>query len=136
MAYSIPTRSLALPLTLALTFTLPVASHAQDQHLSKTFSACMDQSGGVTQAMIECMGAETQRQDARLNKAYKALMSNLAAERKKPLQAAQRAWLAFRDTNCDFYFDPDGGSLARVSANDCVMTMTATRAHELENLAP
>jgi len=84
--------------------------------------------------MIECIDGEAQRQDVRLNKAYKALMGGLSSERKKQLQDAQRNWIKFRDTNCSFYYDPDGGTMARVSANDCVMTMTANRAKELENL--
>ena len=29
--------------------------------------------------------------------------------------------------------DPDGGTLARVNANDCMLTATATRASELEH---
>jgi uncharacterized protein YecT (DUF1311 family) len=33
------------------------------------------------------------------------------------------------------YYDPDGGSMARLSANDCMMMSTAMRAKELENLA-
>lgn len=123
-------------LSLALALSLPGMLHAQDSPLSKRFSSCMDKSGGVTATMIDCMAEETERQDARLNKAYKALMASLNAPRKKQLQEAQRAWLKFRDGNCDFYFDPDGGSLARVSANDCVMTMTAQRARELEQLGP
>ena len=123
-------------LALAVTLTLTCTSRAQDNNLSKLFATCMDKSGGVTQAMVECTVAETQRQDARLNKAYKTLMAGLSNDRKKQLQAAQRAWLTFRDANCGFYLDPDGGSIARVSANDCVMTMTATRATELENPAP
>jgi uncharacterized protein YecT (DUF1311 family) len=52
--------------------------------------------------------------------------------RKTQLLEAQRAWIKFRDVNCSFYLDPDGGTLARVSANDCVMTTTASRAVELE----
>lgn len=42
--------------------------------------------------MIEYIPAEHQRQDARLNKAYKALMAELPPPRKKQLQNAQRAW--------------------------------------------
>lgn len=124
-----------LCLFVAAAAGLPFAAQAQTASLSKQFSACMDKSGGVTMDMIECIGVETQRQDARLNKAYKALMGGLKAERKKELQEAQRAWIKFRDTNCGFYYDPDGGSLARVQANNCMMTMTANRAGELEDLA-
>lgn len=127
-------RTSTILLCLALVF--PGVLHAQDSPLSKRFSACMDKSGGVTVTMIDCIAEETERQDARLNKAYKALMASLSAPRKKQLQEAQRAWLKFRDGNCDFYHDPDGGTLARVSANDCVMNMTAQRARELEQLGP
>lgn len=122
-------------LALAIAATLPLVSIAQVASLSKQFDACMDKSGGVTQGMVECMVAETKRHDARLNKAYKALMGSLNPERQKQLQEAQRAWLKFRDSNCSFYYDHDGGTLARVQANDCVMNMTANRAKELETLA-
>lgn len=125
-------------LALVLAVATPLASQAaqpRDGQTSPQFSTCMDRSGGVTENMIDCIATENQRQDKRLNKAYKALMSDLSAERKKQLLEAQRAWLKFRDTNCSFYLDPDGGSMARVSANDCVMTMTANRAKELENLS-
>lgn len=111
------------------------ASSAQDAVLSPRYTTCMDKSGGVTMGMIDCITAETSRQDARLNKAYETAMAALSPERKKQLQTAQRAWIQFRDANCGFYYDPDGGSLARVSANDCMMTSTALRAKELEGFA-
>lgn len=123
-----------LCITLAIAASSPLGVQAQGSDLSKQFSACIDKSGGVTQDMVECIGAETQRQDLRLNKSYKALIATLSPERKKQLQEAQRAWIKFRDSNCSFYYDPDGGSMARINANDCVMTMTANRAKELDNL--
>lgn len=105
---------------------------AADDGLSQTFPTCMDQAGGVTPSMVECMGAETERQDVRLNKAYKDIMAGLSAGRKKQLQEAQRLWLKYRKANCDFYYDPDGGSIARINANDCFLSATASRAKELE----
>ncbi|MDI1231637.1 MAG: lysozyme inhibitor LprI family protein [Methylobacter sp.] len=105
---------------------------AADEDLSQAFSICMDQAGGVTQSMIECIGAETERQDVLLNKAYKEVIAGLSSERKQQLQDVQRLWLKYRKANCDFYYDPDGGTLARVSANDCFMSATAARAKELE----
>lgn len=115
---------------------LPLVALAQGPQLSQQFDLCMSKADGVTFDMVECIGQEVQRQDARLNKAYKVLMVDLSPERKKQLREAQRAWLQFRDTNCGFYYDPDGGSSARLSGNDCIMTMTAQRAQELENLTP
>ena len=121
--------------TLSITLLMacaPYAVSAQDAGLSQQHAACMDKSGGTTMDMIECITAETQRQDTRLNKAYKGAMAELSPARKKQLLEAQRAWLKFRDANCVFYNDPDGGTLARVNANDCMMTATAARAGELE----
>lgn len=100
--------------------------------LTAQFAACMDKAGGVTASMIDCIGAETQRHDVRLNKAYKEVMAQLTPARKKQLLQAQRTWLKFRQENCNFYDDPDGGTLARVNANECFMSATAARAKELE----
>jgi uncharacterized protein YecT (DUF1311 family) len=113
---------------------VPVAASAVELGSSKQFSTCMDKSGGVTSGMIECITTEHKLQDARLNKAYKALSADLQPARKTQLLEAQRAWIKFRDTNCSFYADPDGGSMARVNANDCVMRATTERARELEAL--
>lgn len=84
--------------------------------------------------MIDCIGQEHERQDARLNRVYKEIMAILSAERKTALRNAQRAWLKYREANCEFYYDPDGGSLARVEGNDCFMRETAERAKELEGI--
>lgn len=121
--------------TLSLAIVLagaPYAASAQDAEPGPQHTACMDKASS-TASMVGCITAEAQRQDARLNKAYKAVMAGLSAERKKQLQQVQRAWIKFRDANCGFYNDPAGGTMARVSANDCVMTSTAARAHELES---
>lgn len=109
-----------------------LGAFARDADLSREFSACMDQSNGVTATMLACMSAETRRQDARLNQAYKTVLAQLSEARQRELRDAQRAWLKFRDANCRFYADPDGGSIATVEASDCVMSATAARARELE----
>lgn len=118
----------------ALSFaTAPAVAGEPDYN--PEYSKCMDDSGGVTAGMIDCIGQELERQDARLNKVYNEFMATLSAERKEQLRAAQRAWLKFRDENCKFYYDPDGGSIARVAANACVLSATAERAGELAALA-
>lgn len=125
---------LSLCTALTLMFMPHVAS-ADEAGLSKQHAICMDKYAGTTVGMIDCITAETKRQDAQLNKAYKALMVKLSAPRKAQLQEAQRAWIKYRDANCGFYYDPDGGTLAAVNANDCVMSATASRARELESFA-
>ena len=94
----------------------------------------MDKSKGVTSEMLDCISAEFTRQDDRLNENYKRLMSKLSGKRKEGLLEAQRAWIKFRDTNCNFYYDPDGGSAAHLASSDCMLNATADRATELKNL--
>jgi hypothetical protein len=42
--------------------------------LSAEYSKCIEQSGGTDPGMLDCMGAEAERQDKRLNDVYKKLM--------------------------------------------------------------
>jgi uncharacterized protein YecT (DUF1311 family) len=107
---------------------------AADREMTQEYLTCLDKAGGVTVEMINCILAETKRQDIRLNENYKKPVSKLSTERKKELLEAQRAWINFRDTNCRFYDDPAAGTSARVSANECVLNVTADRAKELRLL--
>jgi len=104
---------------------------SEPSQYSQAYNACMDKASSTT-SMVECIGAEHNAQDAKLNAAYKTLMGALSPDRKKQLREAQRAWIAYRDANCEFYFDPDGGTIARLQANQCMLSMTAQRAAELE----
>jgi uncharacterized protein YecT (DUF1311 family) len=113
-----------------------VKTSAQDEKsigLSREYSACMDKSGGVTANMLDCIGAETKRQDARLNKVYKAVMAQLDEGGKKRLVEAQRAWIKFRDADVSLYEDSTGGGTAStLTGADRYLMMTAQRASELE----
>lgn len=119
------TRNTALILLL-ISAPLPAAE------LSQEFALCMDAGDGSTAGMLECIGAEYERQDQRLNRVYRQLMSQLGAERQQALKTAQRLWLQFSEANCAFYDDPDGGTSARLAANDCALRMRAERADELQ----
>jgi uncharacterized protein YecT (DUF1311 family) len=107
---------------------------ADDAEKSKDYLACMDNAGGVTSEMLDCIGAEMKRQDAQLNENYKTLMSKVSKKRKGELQEAQRAWIKFRELNCNFYADE--GSIAQVAVNDCYLDATTDRAKELKRLIP
>lgn len=123
-------------LAASSTLAAPAAAQPSAPQLSASFAACMDKSGGVTAEMHACISAEHTRQDQQLNRNYQALMAELTPARKKQLQTAQRLWLQYRDANCHFYADPDGGTLAGIAAADCVLQMTAHRARELADLRP
>jgi uncharacterized protein YecT (DUF1311 family) len=105
-----------------------------DVRTSNSYAVCLDKSGGVTSAMEDCISEEFELQDHRLNRAYKALVASVHANRRADLRDAQRKWIAFRDANCGFYYDSQGGSAARLASKECVVTLTVDRAHELETL--
>ena len=105
---------------------------ADEVEFSKQYNNCMDNSGGVTVEMLDCIGAETKRQDIRLNNAYKNVIGLLPPQRQKQLQETQRAWIKYRDLNCDFYADPNSGTSATLNSNSCFLDTTASRVKELE----
>lgn len=108
---------------------------AQDSLHSKQFEACMAKPDSNTMSMIECMAAEEKRHDKALNDAYRKLQKQVSPERRRQLVEAQRLWVRYREANCGFYYDPDGGSMARLAANSCHLETTAQRAKELAALA-
>jgi uncharacterized protein YecT (DUF1311 family) len=126
-------RSAIVAVALAAIVGTAHASPLTPADAGKAYAACMDQSGGVTSAMEDCISEEFELQDRRLNRSYKALMASIP-ERRPELRDAQRKWIAFRDANCGFYYDAEGGSAARLVSKACVVILTADRAHELETL--
>jgi uncharacterized protein YecT (DUF1311 family) len=117
-----------------------VATAAPDPveaRLTPAYNRCLaSPDGQSTMGMIDCVGAELKIQDARLNAAYRKAMSGLNARQHDKLQAAQRAWLAFRDAECASLYDDDWGTLSRVIASDCILSMTVKRTMDLEHYPP
>lgn len=121
--------------TLAAVFValLAPAAFAQSPKLTGEFSKCIDRAGAVDPAIVECMSAEFGRQDKLLNQTYKKLLAQLSPVQAKKLQDAQRLWVRYTESNCAFYYDPDGGASARQSANQCAIDARASRTKELDN---
>ncbi|TVT67973.1 MAG: DUF1311 domain-containing protein [Pseudomonas sp.] len=94
----------------------------------------MDESGGVTMNMLDCMGSETEQQDARLNQNYKAAMQALDKGQQNQLRDAQRLWINFRDADCALLASLTGGSIDRINSASCFLDMTKQRADGLERL--
>ena len=119
-------------LALATTHAGPVAA----DDASAGFARCMDASEGVTVDMLNCIDAEIVLQDARLNSEYRRTLAALTEGQQARLRTAQRLWVQYRDANCRFLADPDGGTLATVMSVDCRRQMTTERASELVRLRP
>jgi uncharacterized protein YecT (DUF1311 family) len=113
-------------------FTFDARANDADGLLTKKYEACNSKALS-TLDLHSCIGAEVKVQDARLNLAYRALAADLTPIRAKQLLEVQRSWIKFRDENCSFYLDPEGGTIASVRAGLCTMNLTASRAKELED---
>ncbi len=103
---------------------------------------CSDTS--ATQELEKCLRQEVTKADARLNASYKSVLSALerakkdnpgADESRKKLVAAQRAWIQFRDNDCDaIYALHIEGSLRGVLYLQCIIDHTNGRTDELDAL--
>lgn len=120
----------------------PVAAQAQAQPkegvtYSPAYELCWDTpENSNTYGILRCGEAEMAVQDARLNKAYKADMADLADNpvAKAALLKAQRAWIAFRDADCATVRALIGGTIAPIYMQNCHLEHTARRAQALEDL--
>lgn len=145
-------------LTLTLAF-LPLPTFAQEASIDDaTVRQCFDNAtgtdpdcigdaanacqeatpgGSTTRGISECLMAEMRVWDGLLNDEYAGAREQYAAQDELPqkLQAAQRAWIAFRDADCAFAYDKYGGGSMRVIASaSCQMNHTAQRALDLKNM--
>jgi len=95
------------------------SSHAAD---------CANASDQMT--LNECANNDYKKSDAELNKLYKEIRNRLnqQPDTAKQLVAAQRAWIVFRDAECDFAtFNSKDGSAYAMLVNMCRDGLTQAR---------
>lgn len=102
-----------------------------------------------TVEVTECLEKMTKESDAKLNRVYRKLLSQREAEDQilnkgglpggaaaysaKALKSAQKAWIKFRDLNCEFQHSLSyPGTGASLDYGSCIVRMTEDRAAELE----
>lgn len=90
-------------LLLPFVLLLPLLVHPA--RADTKYDACVGAEDATEQDMGECGGAWVDREDARLNVAWKKLTAAIAEDSKEALLDEQRAWLAYRDKSCLFYLD-------------------------------
>lgn len=98
---------------------------AQGQALeSARYTGCLNRSGGITANMNDCIGAEFDRLDRRLNASYQATLRRLPRARAMALRSEERGWLATRDENCLAQLETPGevqGSLDQIQVRTCAL---------------
>ena len=109
---------------------------AVEARYSAAYRTCLatgDAAKGVTSGMLDCNGAEIDRQDARLNRTYRAVMARLAPPARTKLRASERAWIGERDRSCRRDSKvAEGGTLASVIYSGCILDRTIERTMWLE----
>ena len=118
----------ACSITLAQrTFAQPTTVQSP-RGLSPAYGACLTRARSNTVQLAMCEQTEMAAQDARLNKAYQQVMSQLAKDpsRQTALRNEQRSWLKERDYGCKVDDQTVDSS--------CVVGKTASRANELERM--
>lgn len=105
-------------------------SGSADKPLRPTYYACLKAARGVTLELNQCIGAEHDHQDKRLNAAYQKLRATLSPEQRTALRDEERGWIAERDKVCAP--DPNGGTADMLDSNQCLLSQTAARATALE----
>lgn len=124
---------LAAALVLAGAATAP--AQAAEPRRSAQFERCYNNPDSTTLGLRECIGEEFKRQDARLNGAYAQAMRSLDTAAQARLRIAQRAWIAFRDADCQAVLAANGGTMAPMLADLCYLDRTTQRADELEDFS-
>ncbi len=83
-------------------------------------------------ALNECYGKAYKKSDAELNKVFKTLQRRADdADLKKKLVQSQRAWIAFRDAECDMQ-TAGGGSISGMAYSICLSGLTQQRINDLK----
>jgi uncharacterized protein YecT (DUF1311 family) len=111
-------------LLLALPLLLACPAHAADKLDCKNPQTQID--------MDQCAGQDFQKADGALNASYKQLVSKLDPHALAALKTAQRAWLAWRDAECDYRtIATEGGSIRPMLVSECETELTANRIKDL-----
>jgi uncharacterized protein YecT (DUF1311 family) len=115
-------RIAALFLCLLLIGIMPRAAAALDCENAET-----------TVDMIKCADRDFQEADERLRALYTKLHAEMDETARTLLRDAQRAWLVFRDAECERARDvARGGTLAPVLHISCLADLTEQRIGDLE----
>ena len=94
---------------------------------------CMGPVGAAAdRVMADCFRIEGVIWDDLLNENYKNLLATLDDEQTAKARAMQRAWIAYRDTTCEFYDDKIQGTMSIMMHAACNARETARRAMLLD----
>jgi uncharacterized protein YecT (DUF1311 family) len=112
---------------------LALAAGSAPARADDAYNRCIDESDGTNAAWAACGSDYVARADKALNSTWKRVYGATEGQTKTDLLAAQRAWIAFRETACAFYANGDWGREGEVlSYPACVARIIEARSTDLE----
>lgn len=122
-------------LPIACLFASGVAM-AQTPPIDQQLQQCLDKESS-TAGMSQCYGSANKAWDKEMNTQYNQMMKKLTGEPKDKLRAAQRAWLAYRDSWMEAsrsYFVSSQGSMAALSIGAQGVNLVRNQALMLQSM--
>ncbi|SFU23045.1 lysozyme inhibitor LprI family protein [Mesorhizobium sp. YR577] len=115
-------------------FFAAVLGTAATAPLSGVIADECDNVGGGQAGLNECYGKVFKKADAELNKLYKEIEGRLKddPDTQKNLVAAQRAWVSYRNAECDLQTS-GGGSIVGTTYPICQTGLTQSRIEDFKN---
>ena len=99
------------------------------------FAQC--EHAGTTADTTDCFDREYKKADAELNRIYKLAFTGLDEKATENLRKAQRAWMVYRDAQCDAEYAKWGGGSGGPAAHlSCLLRLTRLRTRELHKTYP
>lgn len=113
-------KTILLAASLALAASAALAAHVTDP---SAFPNLDCKSQDLNQAELDqCAGRDFDAADDRLNALYKRLIAGYDADNAAKLKTAEKAWIAYRDAECDYETNGTTGG----TINPMVFTMCRT----------
>ena len=123
-------RSLVTPFVVLLLFN-PLASGAATMGDQFKNTDCNKAKNQLEEDY--CAGRELKAADGNLNTLYRAPLDAYDAQNRELLKAAERNWISYRDSECDFESASSaGGSIYPQALSMCLISKTGARIQELE----
>lgn len=83
---------------------------------------------GTTADVTSCYGEEYKKADAELNRIYKSVLKDLNSADVPGLRKAQRAWVVYRDAQCNAEYALWGGGTGGSAGHlHCLLSLTQQR---------
>jgi uncharacterized protein YecT (DUF1311 family) len=123
-------RKFQIALAVAVLFAIhPAAAATTDDTFKNT-----DCKNAQTQIELDyCADRDYQAEDKKLNALYRSILAKYNAKSQTQLKTAEKSWIAYRDSECDFETaSSEGGSIQPMEDSICLANKTRARIKELQ----